>query len=98
MIQKQPPVVFYKKAVLKNFAIFTGKQLCRNLFLIKFQTLRGKKESKKRLYHKHFLVNIVKFLGAPVLKNICDRLVLHGQILKICEFYTEISQLIFIPT
>ena len=49
MIQKQPPVVFYKKAVLKNFAIFTGKQLCRNLFLIKFQTLRGKKESKKRL-------------------------------------------------
>ena len=23
-IQKQPPEVFYKKAVLKNFAIFTG--------------------------------------------------------------------------
>ena len=27
-IQKQPPVVFYKKAVLKNFAVFTGKHLC----------------------------------------------------------------------
>ena len=27
--------VFYKKAVLKNFAIFTGKHLCWSLFLIK---------------------------------------------------------------
>ena len=26
-IQKQPPEVFYKKAVLKNFAIFSGKHL-----------------------------------------------------------------------
>ena len=25
-IQKQPPEVFYKKAVLKNFAIFTGRE------------------------------------------------------------------------
>ena len=30
---KQPPEVFYKKAVLKNFAIFTGKHLSWNLFL-----------------------------------------------------------------
>ena len=29
--------VFYIKAVLKNFAIFTGKQLCWSLFLIKLQ-------------------------------------------------------------
>ena len=28
-----------KKAVLKNFAIFTGKQLCWSLFLIKLQAL-----------------------------------------------------------
>ena len=26
--------VFYKKGVLKNFAIFTVKPLCRSLFLI----------------------------------------------------------------
>ena len=37
--KKQPPEVFYKKAVLKNFAMFTGKQLCWNLFLIKFYKL-----------------------------------------------------------
>ena len=26
--QKQPPEVFYKKGVLKNFRKFTGKHLC----------------------------------------------------------------------
>ena len=38
--QKQPSEVFYKKAVLKNFAIFTGKHLCWSLFLIKLQAFR----------------------------------------------------------
>ena len=33
-MEKQPPEVFYKKYVLKNFAIFTGKHLCWSLFLI----------------------------------------------------------------
>ena len=33
-LQMQPPKVFYKKAVIKNFAIFTGKHLCWSLFLI----------------------------------------------------------------
>ena len=33
--QKQPSEVFFKKVVLKNFANFTGKRLCWNLFLIK---------------------------------------------------------------
>ena len=27
-LQKQPPEVFHKKAVLKNLVIFTGKLLC----------------------------------------------------------------------
>ena len=31
---------FIKKAALKNFAIFTGKQLCWSLFLIKLQAFR----------------------------------------------------------
>ena len=31
-VKKEPPEVFYKKAVLTNFAIFTGKHLCWNLF------------------------------------------------------------------
>ena len=32
--QKQPPEVFYKKVLLKNFAKITGKRLCQRLFLI----------------------------------------------------------------
>ena len=27
-LEMQPPEVFYKKAVIENFAIFTGKHLC----------------------------------------------------------------------
>ena len=32
--------VFYKKAVLKNLTMFTGKPLCWSLFLIKLQAKR----------------------------------------------------------
>ena len=31
-VQKQPPEVFFRKDVLKNFAYFTGKQLRWSLF------------------------------------------------------------------
>ena len=31
--KKQPPEVFYKKAVLRNFARIAGKHLCLSLFL-----------------------------------------------------------------
>ena len=37
--QKQPPELFYKRAVIKNFAIFTGKYLCWSLFLIRLEAL-----------------------------------------------------------
>ena len=33
-MQRQPPEKFCKKAVLKNFAIFTRRHLCSRLFLI----------------------------------------------------------------
>ena len=39
--QKQPPEVFYKKAVLKSSAIFSGKHLCWSLFLIKLKVFRS---------------------------------------------------------
>ena len=52
-MRKQPPEKFRKKAVLKNFAIFTEKHLCWRLFLMQ---------------------NIAKSFGAPILKNICERL------------------------
>ena len=39
-VQKQPPEVFYKKGVLRNFAKFTGKHLCHSLFFNKVARLR----------------------------------------------------------
>ena len=38
--QKQPPEALYKKTVLKNFAISTGKHVCLSLFLINLQAFR----------------------------------------------------------
>ena len=52
--QKHPAEVFYKKAVLKSFAIFTGKYLQYKFFPVKYQ------------------------LRTPILKNICERLLLKG--------------------
>ena len=65
--QKQPPEVFYKKAALKNFAKFIGQYLCWSY--------------RQQLYQKEtltqvFPVNILRFLTIPILKNICERLLL----------------------
>ena len=65
--QKQPPEMFYQKAVLKNVVIFTGKNLCWNFFLIKSQACNF---IKKRLQNRCFPENIAKFLRRGNLKNI----------------------------
>ena len=65
--QKQPPEVFRKKGVLKNFAKFTRKHLCGSLFGV-FEV----NFIKKRLQHRYFPVNIMKFLRTPILKNIWE--------------------------
>ena len=73
MIQKQPPEVFCKKGVLRNFAKFTGKHLCQSLFLIK---LRPATLLKKKLRRKCFPVNFAKFLRTSFLQNTSRRLLL----------------------
>ena len=62
---------FKKKGVLKNYPKFTGKHLCQSLY----STLL-----KKRLWHRCFPVNFTEFLKTPILKNICERLILHEYI------------------
>ena len=62
--KKQPREVFYKKAI-KNFAIFTGNHLCWSLFFQKCCNF-----IRKRLQHRCFPVS------KPILKNICERLLL----------------------
>ena len=76
--KKQPPEVFYKIAVLKNFSILTGKYLCSSLFLIKFAPLQISNFLKKRFQRRCFSVNIAKFLKKLILKKICERLLLNN--------------------
>ena len=71
-----PPEVFYKKGVLRNFTKFTGKHLCQGLFFNKVTGLRSATLLKKRLWHRCFLVNFVKFLRTPFLQNTSGRLLL----------------------
>ena len=55
---------FIKKDVLRNFTEFTGKHWSATLL-------------KKRLWHRCFPVNSVKFLRTPFLQNTSWRLLLH---------------------
>ena len=57
-----------KKDVFKKFINFIGKHLCWSQFLINFVN--------KKLQYKCFPV---KFLRISILKNICERLLLHFQ-------------------
>ena len=57
--------VFCKKGVLKNFAKFMGKQLCRCLFFNKLAGMKPTTLLKKRLWHMCFPLNLAKFLRTP---------------------------------
>ena len=52
-----------KKGVLKKFTKFTGKQLCRGLFLNKIAAFKPATLLKKRLRHRCFPLDFAKFLG-----------------------------------
>ena len=56
---------YVRKAVLKNFAKFTGKHLCQSLFFYKVAGLRNATLLKKRLWHRCLTVNFAKFLRTP---------------------------------
>ena len=59
------PDVFCEKGVLRNFTKFTAKHLCQSLFFNKVGGLRPATLLKKRLWHRCFPVNFVKFLRTP---------------------------------
>ena len=66
-----------KKDVLKNFAIFTRASMLESLF----NKVAGSKACsfiKKRHQHMCFLVNTAKLLRTPILKNLCERLLLRS--------------------
>ena len=82
------PEVFCKKVVLRNFAKFTGKHLCQSIFFNKVAGLRAANLFKKRLWHRCFPMNFVKFLRAPFLQNTSRQL-----LLKIKKLFQQPFQL-----
>ena len=58
---------YVNKVVLRNLAKFTGKHLCQGLFFGKVTGLWPATLLKKRLWHRCFPVNFVKFLQTPFL-------------------------------
>ena len=54
------PEVFCEKGFFRNFAKFTGKHLCQNLF---FNKVPPASLLKKRLWHRHFPVNFTNTSG-----------------------------------
>ena len=87
--QKQPPEMFYKKGVLRNLAKFTGEHLCQSLLFNKVAGLRLATLLKKRLWHRCFPVNFVKFSGTPSLQNT------SGRLLVSFTFLISIFQVLF---
>ena len=65
--------MFCRKGVLRNFAEFTGNtrqglfliNLCQSLLFNKVAALRPVALLKRRLWHRSFPVNFVKFLRTP---------------------------------
>ena len=60
---------FVRKGILRNFTKFTGKHLCQGLF---FNIVVGPRPAtllKKRLWHKCFPVDFVKFPRTSFLQN-----------------------------
>ena len=78
-----------KKGILRNFAKFTGKQLCQSLFFNKVVGLRPANFLKKRLWHRCFPVNFARFLRTPSFKEHLCCLLLKKQL--IASFIKQIK-------
>ena len=64
------------------FAKFTGKHLCQSLFFNKVAGLRPATLLKKRLRHRCFPVNFVRFLRTHFLQNTSGRPLLQCKVSK----------------
>ena len=65
-----------QKGVLRNFTKFIGKHMCQGLLFNKVAGLKTPMPEvlKKRVLHRCFPVNFVKFLRIPFLQNTAGRL------------------------
>ena len=63
------PDMSSKKGVLTSFTKFTGKHLCQSLFFNKNAVLSPATLLKKKLWHRCFPANSVKFIKTPFYKE-----------------------------
>ena len=77
--------VLRKKGFPRNFAKFTGKQLCQSFFFDKVFLI------KKRVWHRYFPVNFAKFLRKPF-----PREHLQWLLLKILTIYCNATKVIIL--
>ena len=86
-----------RKAVLENFAKFTGKHLCQSLF---FNKVLGWPATllKRRLWNRCFSVNFEKFVRTSFLQSTSGRLLLrllvsNIHVLQYADLPTDINVL-----
>ena len=65
-----------KKGILRYFEKLTERHMCQSLVFNKVASLRLAISWKNGLWYSFFSVNFAKVLRAPILKNICKRLLL----------------------
>ena len=87
-IKRQPPVGFSKKGVLKKFHKTHLKTPMLESYFNRVSGLRVVTLLKKRLQHRCFQINFMKFLRTPFLQNtsvICLTVSFHKEVLYICS-------------
>ena len=67
MLKTSRTEVFCKKGALNHLVKFTEQSLLRGYFSIKVVSLQSATLLKRRLQHKCFPVNVVKYLRTPIL-------------------------------
>ena len=95
--KKQPPEVFYKKAVLKTFLNANRKISVFESLPNQVAALQISNFFKRRFQRSCFLVNIAKFFKKLISKKICERLLLNNvkrnySSMKIVKLLLNISQ------
>ena len=77
---------YVKRDFLKNFRNFTGNYLCWSLFLIKLGAWKSPTLLKRDSTHC-FPLKFVRFLKTPILKSICERLLLLTSLLYNISYF-----------
>ena len=82
--------MFSKTGVLKNCAIFTGKNLCWSLFLTKFQDWKPIFLFKKKIQRRWFSVNIAKVLWTAFILKTNFYLMIDKWYYRVIFYYCKI--------